>query len=63
MKILEFARKKSTVYGRRGKLTIIDDRLSYKEGPYIDSTIYKNTEKFEKLIGDLVELTKLIDKN
>lgn len=62
MKILEFARKKSTVYGRRGKLTIIDDRLSYKEGPYIDSTIYKNTEKFEKLIGDLVELTKLIDK-
>lgn len=61
-KFLEFSGKKSTVHGRRGKITITDDRLSYREGPYIDSTTYKNNEKFERMIANLVELVTLIDK-
>mgnify|MGYP003590510357 CR=1 FL=1 len=63
MNILEFVRKKPTVYGRPGKLTILDDKLSYREGPYIDSTMYNDSNEFNRLITGIVEITRLIDKN
>lgn len=60
-KMLEFLRKKPTVFGQRGRLLILDDRLTYREGPYINSIVFKDNEKFDNLIGNLVELTRLID--
>ena len=59
-KILNFIKENPTIYGIHGKLTLFDNKLTYKEGPYINSPSYKDNDKFKFIIDDLVELAKLI---
>jgi len=59
-KILNFMKENPTIYGIHGKLTLFDNRLTYKEGPYYNSPSYKDDNKFKIIIDDLVELARLI---
>ena len=59
-KIMNFIKKNPTIYGVHGKLAFHDDKLTYKEGPYINSISYNDDKNFRTLINDLVELARLI---
>jgi len=59
-KVMNFIKGNPTIYGVHGKLTLFDNRLTYKEGPYINLPSYKDDDKFKIIIDDLVEMARLI---
>jgi|GEM_PF-3206300 len=56
LKIIKFVSDSPTIYGIHGVFNMYDDRLTYMEGPYINSPTYKNNDKFNVIIDNLVSI-------
>jgi len=56
LKIKNFMNDSPTIYGIHGKFNMYDNRLTYTEGPYINSPVYKNSDKFNMIIDHLVSI-------
>jgi uncharacterized protein len=59
-KIIEFIKKSPKIYKIHGKLTLRDDRIEYREGPYTDDPIYLENEKFSSIFKNLSEIANKI---
>jgi Zn-finger nucleic acid-binding protein len=62
-KVLELIKMKPKAHIIHGKLIFYDDRLTYKEGSYVDIPGYQKNDKFDMIIHNLVEIVKQINNN
>lgn len=61
--LLNFVNSSLTAYGIKGKITIDNKKITYKEGPYIDIPKFQNNEFFKRIMDKLVEIILEFEKN
>lgn len=59
-RILRFVERAPKAYTTHGKLLFYDDKVTYREGPYNGIPAYKDNEKFDWIISDLVGISNSV---
>lgn len=58
--IMDFIKTSPHVYSLMGKISFLDDRIIYKEGPYSDIPSYKDDYRFNNMFNNMSNIAKTL---